>query len=146
MKVKSKVQLDLAGVERYLGKRFGEGSAAQKEWSRIVFDGSRAYMPKVMGTFENLSYIHSEPVFDQGELAYPGPMGRFLWEGILMVDPETGSAWAQRGGTKIPTGETLTFNQEANPQAGARWTERAANDLRKTWESEFQRMIESGIV
>ena len=142
------VQFDISSLEKQLEERFGIGSDAQYEWSRIVFDGSRPYMPKVTGTFENLSYLHSEPLFAQGELLYTGgaPFAHFLWEGILYVDPETGSAWAQAGATKIPTGTPLTFNQETNPLAGARWTERAANDLLPIWTEEMQKLIDRGVV
>ena len=144
------VHFDVSGLEKQLEERFGIGSDAQYEWSRIVFDGSRPYMPKVTGMLENISYLHSEPLFAQGELLYtsgsPNDYVGFLWNGILYVDPNTGSAWAQAGVTKIPTGTPLTFNQEANPLAGARWTERAANDNLPAWTEEMQKLIDRGVV
>ena len=139
---KPEVTFDTKGIE----ERFGIGSDAQREWSRIVFDGTRKYLPKVTGQFESLSYIHSEQVFDQGELVYPGPYGHLLYEGIVYVDPETGSAWARPGVTKIKTDKELTYNQEANPLAGAKWVERAADDLLPVWEADMQRMIDRGLV
>jgi len=135
------VTFDVKGLE----ERFGLGSEAQREWSRIVFDGARKYMPKITGQFEDLSSMHSEPVFDQGELVYPGPYGHYLYEGILYVDPDTGSAWARPGVTKVPTGLALTFNQETNP-VQARWVERAAADNLPAWETQLQKMIDGGYV
>lgn len=146
MPINFKVNVDLSGVASGLNERFGIGSDAQYEWSRIVFDGSRKYMPKVTGNFENLSYMQSKSLFEMGELVYPGPMGRFLWHGLVYIDPDTGSAWARRGVTKIPIGKNLKFNQGQNPLAGARWTERARNDNMEVWLSDFQSMIDSGIV
>jgi len=136
------VEFDAKGIE----SRFGPGSEAQREWSRIVFDGTRKYLPKVTGQFENLSYMHSEPLFDQGELVYPGPYGHFLFQGIVYVDPDTGSAWARAGTTKVPIAAELTFNQETNPLAGANWVARAAADLRPVWEAQLQVMIDRGYV
>jgi len=140
------VTFDPKGLEQQLSSRFGSGSNAQYEWSRIVFDGSIPYMPMVTGTLIKLSRAHSEPVMEYGELVYPGPYGHYLWEGILYVDPDTGSAWARAGVTKVPTGKPLEYNPEANPLAGARWTERAAADLMPVWEAQMQRMIEAGRV
>lgn len=38
---------------------------------------------------------------------YPGPSARMLYYGKLMIDPDTGSAWAQKGATKVVTGKSM---------------------------------------
>ena len=146
MAFKFEVKFDAKGLESNLSDRFGEGSDAQYEWSRIVYDGSRKYMPMVTSNFINISYAQSEPLFDQGELVYSGPMGHYLWNGELYVDPETKSAYANRGVTKIkdPQGRQLDFNKELNPLATARWTEAAANDNYSAWVNDLQGMIDKG--
>lgn len=56
-------------------------------------------------------------------IVYPGPYARFLYYGKVMVDPNTGSTYAPKGGTKIVTDRNLVFNHTAHPQAQAHWCE-----------------------
>ena len=57
------------------------------------------------------------------ELIYPGPYARFLYYGKVMIDPNTGSTYAPKGGTKVVTDRNLVFNHTAHPQAQAYWCE-----------------------
>lgn len=56
-------------------------------------------------------------------IIYPGPYSRYLYNGKLMVDPETGSAWARKGATKVLTDKNLVFSQSVHPQAQSHWFE-----------------------
>lgn len=56
-----------------------------------------------------------------GTITYPGPYARFLWEGKVMVDPDTGSPWARPGATKVATGKSLVFSTDVSPQAQSHW-------------------------
>jgi len=147
------VECDIDRLEKTVLSDFEPGGVAQYTWSKIVFDGSVPYMPMHTGNFINRSQIHSEPLMSQGELEYPGPFAHYLWEGVLYVDPEYGKGaffsedygfWSRPGVTKIPSGIPLTFNQEANPNAGPRWVERASADLMPKWEAEMQRHADAG--
>ena len=40
-----------------------------------------------------------------------------------MIDPNTGSAWARKGATKVVTGEDLKFNHSVHSQAQSHWDE-----------------------
>jgi hypothetical protein len=60
---------------------------------------------------------------DGSAVIYPGPYARFLYYGKVMVDPNTGSTYAPKGGTKIVTDRNLVFNQTVHPQAQAHWCE-----------------------
>lgn len=57
------------------------------------------------------------------EVIYPGPYARFLYYGKVMVDPNTGSTYAPKGGTKVVTDRNLVFNKAMHPQAQAHWFE-----------------------
>lgn len=57
------------------------------------------------------------------DIIYPGPYSRFLYYGKVMVDPNTGSTYAPKGGTKVVTDRNLVFNQTMHPQAQAHWGE-----------------------
>lgn len=56
-------------------------------------------------------------------IIYPGPYARFLYYGKVMVDPNTGSTYAPKGGTKVVTDRNLVFNHTAHPQVQAHWCE-----------------------
>lgn len=60
---------------------------------------------------------------DGSAVIYPGPYARFLYYGKVMVDPNTGSTYAPKGGTKVVTDRNLVFNQTMHPQAQAHWGE-----------------------
>ena len=49
------------------------------------------------------------------DIIYPGPYARFLYYGKVMVDPNTGSTYAPKGGTKVVTDRNLVFNHTAHP-------------------------------
>lgn len=58
---------------------------------------------------------------DGASIIYPGPYARYLWEGKVMVDSNTGSAWAKPGATKVATGKNLVFTQTMHGQAQSHW-------------------------
>lgn len=60
---------------------------------------------------------------DGGYIIYPGPQSRMLYYGKLMVDPNTGSSYAPKGGTKVVTDRDLVFTKSVHPQAQSHWLE-----------------------
>ena len=57
------------------------------------------------------------------DIIYSGPYARFLYYGKVMVDPNTGSTYAPKGGTKVVIDRNLVFNRAAHSQAQAHWCE-----------------------
>jgi len=89
------------------------------------------YMPMQTGTFINNTRARSAAVAGSGIVcAASKPMGRFLYEGVVMVDPETGSPWARPGAKKIVTAQPLTYS---NPKATPHWFETAKKNHGKEW-------------
>lgn len=71
-----------------------------------------------------------------GMILYPGPKSRYLYYGKLMVDPETRSAWAQKGATKVLTGKDLQYRKDVNSKAQSHWFEASkANNLDRWMET-----------
>lgn len=147
------VEFDSSELENQLMADFGPGSEVQRRWSEIVFNGSIKYMPMDTGNFINLSRIHSEPLFAQGELLYPDPYAQYLYQGHVMVNEKTGKGPAlipnvgyryKKGTTLKATERPLTYDQSANPLAGPRWVERAKNDHYEEWCEELQKYINGG--
>ena len=70
---------------------------------------------------------------DGSEVIYPGPYARYLYHGKLMVDPETGSTYAPKGGTKVVTDKNLVFNKAMHSQAQAYWFEASKAENMDKW-------------
>lgn len=66
-------------------------------------------------------------------IIYPGPYARFLYYGKVMVDPETGSTYAPKGGTKVVTDKNLVFNTSGHNQAQSHWFEVSKAQNLKEW-------------
>lgn len=99
------------------------------------------YAPDDRDGLINSSYIHSD--IAQGELVWSTPYARYLYHGILMVDPKTGSAYAREGQTKVlssPKNE-LDFDKLKNPKAGSHWCERAKAEHGEEWRQIYEAVL-----
>lgn len=76
------------------------------------------------------------------QIIYPGPYARFLYYGKVMVDPNTGSTWAPRGGTKVVTDRNLVFTTDFHPQAQAHWFEASKAQNEEKWLRVAQRAVD----
>lgn len=75
------------------------------------------FVPALTGSLDQRTRV------DGGAIIYPGPSARYLYYGKLMVDPDTGSSYAKKGGTKVATNKDLVFNKSMNAQAQSHWFE-----------------------
>lgn len=78
---------------------------------------TQPFVPMLTGSLTQRTRV------DGSAVIYPGPYSRFLYYGKVMVDPNTGSTYAPKGGTKVVTDRNLVFNQTMHPQAQAYWGE-----------------------
>lgn len=85
------------------------------------------YVPFLTGSLDQRTRV------DGSEVIYPGPYARYLYHGKVMVDPETGSAYAPKGGTKVVTGKDLVFNKAMHSQAQAYWFEASKAENMDKW-------------
>ena len=85
------------------------------------------YVPFLTGSPDQRTRV------DGSEVIYPGPYARYLYHGKVMVDPETGSAYAQKGGTKVVTDKNLVFNKAMHSQAQAYWFEASKAENMDKW-------------
>ena len=67
------------------------------------------------------------------DIIYPGPYARFLYYGKVMVDPETGSTYAPKGGTKVLTDKNLVFTTSGHAQAQSHWFEASKAENLDKW-------------
>ena len=85
------------------------------------------YVPALTGSLDKRTRV------DGGEIIYPGPYARYLYFGKLMVDPATGSSYAQKGSTKVPTDKNLVFNKAMHGQAQSYWFEASKAENLEKW-------------
>lgn len=120
-------------------KQFEE---AQYALDSMVMEDMVPYMPHQTGTFINVTRAMSAALAGSGKVvAAAPPMGRFLYEGKVMVDPVTGSPWARAGAKKIVTDRDLKYG---NPKATPHWFDTAKEKHGKSWIREVKKIAGGG--
>ena len=117
----------------FSGKRL-EKNLKQAQWrlDTQIMQDMIPFMPQQTGAFINITQAQSSAMAGTGKVcAGTAPMGRFLYEGKVMVDPLTGSPWARAGAKKVVTDRPLTYS---NPMATPHWFDTAKNLHLKDWE------------
>lgn len=123
------IELDV-DLSRF-NKQYGE---AQYVLDSMVMTSMQPYMPHQTGTFINVTKAMSAAIAGSGTvIAAAPPMGRFLYEGKVMVDPETNSPWARPGAKKIVTDNDLDYDTSHNPKVTDHWFDTAKARHGKSW-------------
>lgn len=118
-------------AEIHLDHINGNLTRAQYALDNQVMTDMVPLMPHNTGAFVNLTRAVSSAEAGSGLVcAAAPPMGRFLYEGKVMVDPETGSPWARKGAKKVVTDRPLKYS---NPKAVPHWFEVAKDEHLKEW-------------
>ena len=129
------VKVDLSRFEKQYGDaQFALDSAVMKDMT--------PYMPKRTGTFINVTKAMSAAIAGSGTvIAAAPPMGRFLYEGKVMVDEKTGSPWARAGAKKVVTDRDLKYS---NPKATPHWFDTAKKNHGESWVREVKKIAGGG--
>ena len=85
------------------------------------------YVPALTGDLDRRTRV------DGSKVIYPGPQSHYLYHGKLMVDPTTGSSYAQKGTTKVLTDKNLVFNKAMHAQAQSHWFEASKAENLGKW-------------
>lgn len=96
------------------------------------------FVPALTGSLSERTQV------DGGNVIYSGPYARVLYYGKLMVDPNTGSSYAPKDGTKVVTDKDLVFTQTVHPQAQSHWFEASKAQNMEKWERVAQKAVEHG--
>ena len=78
-------------------------------------------------------------------IIYPGPYARYLYNGKLMIDPETGSAWAKKGTKKVETDKNLVFTKAFHSQAQSHWFEASKAQNLDKWLRVSEKAVKNGL-
>lgn len=123
------IELDV-DLSRF-NKQYGE---AQYVLDSMVMTSMQPYMPHQTGTFINVTKAMSAAIAGSGTVyAAAPPFGRFLYEGKVMVDEQTGSPWARPGAKKIVTDKDLDYDKSHNPKVTDHWFDTAKARHGKSW-------------
>lgn len=110
------IQLDMSRVE-------GNFNDAQFALDSAVMTSMVPFMPMQDGTFIEKTRAESASLAGSGKVvAAAAPEGRFLYQGKLMVDPVTRSAWARKAVKKVLTAKNLQYSKA---KARAKWFDAA---------------------
>lgn len=132
------LDVDLSRFE----KQYGE---AQWLLDNMVMTSMEPYMPKRTGTFINVTKAMSAAIAGSGTvIAAAPPFGRFLYEGKVMVDPETNSPWARKGAKKVVTDKDLVYDKSAHPDVTDHWFDTAKKNHLDEWLKDVKRTAGGG--
>lgn len=132
-------------MELDLGRFEGQYSRAQYELDSMVMTSMIPFMPKDTGTFINVTQGMSQAIAGSGKVvAAAPPMGRFLYEGEVMVGVTSGSSFAMKGEKKVTTGARLQFSTHANPKATDHWFDAAKDAHGDAWVKKTKRLAGGG--
>lgn len=105
------------GMEAIKDKLAESCTRAESIVGQQVIKDTAPFVPALTGSLTIRTRL------DGNKIIYPGPYARFLYYGKVMVDPQTGSTFAPKGGTKVLTNRDLVFSRAMHPQAQSHWFE-----------------------
>lgn len=128
-----------------LGRFEGQYTRAQYFLDSMVMDSMVPYMPMQTGTFINVTRGMSQAIAGSGTVvAAAPPMGRFLYEGKVMVGERTKSAFAEKNERKIVVERKLQYSRSAHPAATDHWFDAAKAAHGKTWVEKTKKIAGGG--
>ena len=129
------VHADLSGIEAKIKER---AAKAEEVVAWQVRKDTSPFVPALTGSLDQRTRVVGNTVI------YPGPYARYLYYGKLMVDPETGSAWASNGASKVLTDRNLVFNTSVHPQAQSHWFEASKAQNLEKWIRVAEKAVNDG--
>lgn len=132
-------------MEIDLGRFEGQYSRAQYALDSMVMKSMLPYMPKQTGTFINVTKGMSRSIAGSGKVvAAAPPMGRFLYEGKVMVGERTKSAFAAKDEKKVVTERNLHYSQHANRAVTDHWFDAAKAAHGEVWIRKVKKIAGGG--
>ena len=122
-----KFEVHTEGLDALREKVTRAAQAAEATLATQVAKDTSPYVPALTGSLDQRTRVVGN------QIVYPGPYARFLYNGKLMVDPNTGSSYAPKGGTKVVTDRNLVFSKAMHPQAQSHWFEASKAQNRDKW-------------
>lgn len=119
--------MHFSGMEAIKDKLAESCTRAESIVGQQVIKDTAPFVPALTGSLTIRTRL------DGNKIIYPGPYARFLYYGKVMVDPQTGSTFAPKGGTKVLTNRDLVFSRAMHPQAQSHWFEASKSQNLDKW-------------
>lgn len=119
--------MHFGGMEAIKDKLAESCTRAESIVGQQVIKDTAPFVPALTGSLTIRTRL------DGNIIIYPGPYARFLYYGKVMVDPQTGSTFAPKGGTKVLTNRDLVFSKAMHPQAQSHWFEASKAQNMEKW-------------
>lgn len=133
-----KVSVDMSGLNSLSQELEKQSTRGEHIVAQQVAKDTSPFVPALTGSLDVRTRVEGSDVI------YPGPYARFLYNGKLMVDPNTGSSYAPKGGTKVTTDRDLVFNKSVHPQAQAHWFEASKAQNMDKWRRVARKAVANG--
>lgn len=149
MKITGKITLDMKPVNQILRtKGLTAGGDVQRFHTQNVLRRIQKYMPYRSGATIKTMIVQTD--IDKPEIVLDVPYGKFLYHGVLMVDPVTGAAgfkdkdgqwssWKER--PKVKSDRPITYTKTKNPQAGPYWDRALKAAEQPAMQADLQRYV-----
>lgn len=134
-----KFDVHMEGMNDVLRTIAESATKAEHIVAQQVAKDTSPYVPALTGSLDQRTRV------DGAQVIYPGPYARFLYYGKVMVDPNTGSTYAPKGGSKVVTDRDLVFNQTVHPQAQDHWFETSKAQNLDKWERVAEKAVKNGL-
>lgn len=121
-------KMSFAGLDAVKRKTAEAAIHAEHNLATQVAKDTSPYVPAKTLSLDKRTRV------DENLIIYPAPYARFLYFGKLMVDPETGSAWAKKDAAKVATDKDLVFSKAVHSQAQSHWFEASKAENMDKWE------------
>lgn len=112
-----KFTVNASGFHQIAAKMARSSPQAKHAMAVQMAKDTEPYVPARTKSLANRTKVEDDTII------YPGPYARFLYNGKLMIDPNTGSPWAAKGATKVVTGKDLNISTAVHGKAQSHWFE-----------------------
>lgn len=129
-------EMHFDGMEAIKDKLAESCTRAESIVGQQVIKDTAPFVPALTGSLTIRTRL------DGNKIIYPGPYARFLYYGKVMVDPQTGSTFAPKGGTKVLTDRDLVFSKAMHPQAQSHWFEASKAQNLDKWIRVAEKAVE----
>ncbi len=104
------------------------------EWWKLI----SVYTPMITGGLRNNVTIKPK------EIKYNSPHGHFIYQGKIMIDPQTKSTYARKDVRKVYSGGILDLKHNKNPLASKKWDKAAEPVQKPKLIRSMQKLIDNG--
>ena len=134
-----KISVDTSGIDAIKDRLWRGADDAERILAQQIAKDTSPFVPALTGSLDERTIVTGSNV------VYPGPYARFLYYGKVMVDPNTGSTFAPKGGSKVTTDRNLVFNKSVHPQAQDHWFEASKAQNLDKWKEVARKAVADGL-